>query len=296
MSKSTQQEPPTCTLTLPDNRQLGYASYGADNGRPVFYFHGLPGSRFECQLVDEPARAMGLAVVSLDRPGYGLTSPRSDRTLAGWTQDVVALADHLEIDTFGVIGVSGGAPCALACAHAMPRRVTGVALVAGLGPVYETPVRRDMNRLARASFYLAAKMPWLFTAAVGQPVVQLARRRPDLLIRLLASINGGPDKRILLDSAIFPAFAFGIQECFRQGVAGSLQDLRLFQQPWGFPLAAIAQLVHIWHGTHDRVVPLSHSRYYEAHLPRADLAIVAEEGHFSLPLNRMRDILETVTA
>ncbi len=296
MSTSTEQARRSYTLMLPDNRQLGYACYGADNGSPVLYFHGLPGSRFECQLVDAPARAMGITVVALDRPGYGLTSLRSDRTLGHWTQDVVALAGRLEIDSFGVVGVSGGAPCALACAHAMPRRVTRAALVAGLGPVYETPLRRDMSRLAQASFYLAAKAPSLFTAAVGQPIVQLSRRRPDLLIRLLASINGGPDKRILLDSEIFPAFTFSIQECFRQGVAGSLHDLRLFQQPWGFRLADIAQPVHIWHGTHDRIVPLSHSRYYQTQLAEADLVVVAEEGHFSLPLTRMRDILESVTA
>jgi pimeloyl-ACP methyl ester carboxylesterase len=239
---------------------------------------------------------MGIAVVALDRPGYGLTSLRSDPTLAGWTQDVVALADHLEIERFSVIGVSGGAPCALACAHALPRRVTGVALVAGLGPVYETPIRRDMNWLAQTSFYLAAKMPSLFTAAVGQPIVQLSRWRPDLLIRLLAGLNGGPDKRILLDPAVFPAFTISIQECFRQGVVGSLQDLRLFRQPWGFRLADVAQRVHVWHGTRDRVVPLSHSRYYQTQLPNADLAIVAEEGHFSLPLKRMHDILETAIA
>ena len=296
MSGSNYQAPPSCTLMLPDGRQLGYARYGADHGRPVFYLHGLPGSRYECQLVDTPARAMGISVVALDRPGYGLTDLRRDRSLTGWTQDVAALADRLEIDAFSVVGVSGGAPCALACAHEMPGRVTAVVLVAGLGPVYQTPVRRDMNRLAQTGFYLANKLPWLFKATIGQPLVQLSRLRPDLLIRLLAWLGPGPDRRILLDPVVFPAFTFSIQECFRQGLAGSLQDIRLFRQPWGLRLADIGQPVHVWHGSLDRVVPVSHSRYYQAHLPHADLAIVAEEGHFSLPLKHMRDILGTVIA
>ena len=296
MSTSTPQEPRTCTLMLPDSRQLGYARYGADHGRPVFYFHGLPGSRFECQLIDAPARAMGITVVALDRPGYGLTSLRSCPSLIGWTQDVTALADQLEIDTFSVVGVSGGAPCALACAHEMPQRVTAVGLVAGLGPIYETAVRRDMPGLAQTSFYLANKLPGLFKATVGRPLVRLSRWRPDLLVRLLAWLDGGPDKRVLLDQMVFPAFTFSIEECFRQGIAGSLQDLQLFRQPWGLRFADIGQPVHVWHGTRDRVVPVSHSRHYHTHLPHADLAIVAEEGHFSLPLNHMRDILEKVIA
>jgi pimeloyl-ACP methyl ester carboxylesterase len=165
-----------------------------------------------------------------------------------------------------------------------------------LGPVCETPVLRDMNRMARASFYLANRLPWLFKASVGQPLVQLSQRRPDLLIRLLAWLDGGPDQRILLDPAVFPAFTVSMQECFRQGLAGSLQDLRVFRQPWRLRLADIAQPVHVWHGTRDRVVPLSHSQHYHAHLPHADLAIVAGEGHFSLPLNHIHDILDKAVA
>ena len=33
------------TITLPDGRTLGYAEYGAPSGKPVFFFHGIPGSR-----------------------------------------------------------------------------------------------------------------------------------------------------------------------------------------------------------------------------------------------------------
>jgi len=35
------------TLTLKDGRQIGYVEYGNPNGKPVFYFHGLPGSRLD---------------------------------------------------------------------------------------------------------------------------------------------------------------------------------------------------------------------------------------------------------
>jgi len=139
-------------MTLADGRRLAYARYGLAGGRPLFYLHGLPGSRYECQLIDTPARNAGIAVIAPDRPGYGLTEPRQDRSLCAWTDDVASLADQLGIDRFSVVGVSGGGPCALACAHQMPERVTALGLVASLGPVYETSLRNAMGCSARLAF------------------------------------------------------------------------------------------------------------------------------------------------
>ncbi|MEM1242624.1 MAG: hypothetical protein AAGI45_22565, partial [Cyanobacteria bacterium P01_H01_bin.26] len=34
-------------FTLQDGRQLAYECVGEPNGRPVFFFHGSPGSRLE---------------------------------------------------------------------------------------------------------------------------------------------------------------------------------------------------------------------------------------------------------
>lgn len=287
--------PDTRTVLLPNSRRLGYACYGADNGKPLFYFHGLPGSRYECQLIAPAARALGVTVVAPDRPGYGLTPLHPDRSLKGWTQDVAYLADHLDIGSFGVIGVSGGAPCALACAHEMPSRVSAIGLVAGLGPMEVGSLRRAMRPGARLGFRCASQMPWLLNASVGPPVALLSRWRPDLLIRLLAALNARPDRAILLDPALFPAFTFGIRECFRQGLTGSIEDLRLFGRPWGFRLEDIRQPAWLWHGTLDYIVPLAHSEYMRSRLAQASIEIVPEEGHFSLPIRHVRHIIRTIT-
>lgn len=294
MMLTAHDKPKTQFLTLPDGRQLAYARYGVKSGYPLFYLHGLPGSRYECQLIDAPACEAGVSVIAPDRPGYGLTQPRHDSSLCAWTHDIAVLADGLGIDRFGVIGVSGGGPCALACAHEMPERVTVVSLVASLGPVYEALLRAAMKRPARLVFYLVNNMPALFRLIVGQPIIQLSRIRPELLIRLLAAANAGPDKRILLEPPILRAFMVSIQTCFQQGALGSMQDLRLFRQPWGFELEDIRSPVHLWHGDLDKIVPLSHSRYMHNRLPNSSFDIVPQEGHFSLPLKHMRDILETV--
>lgn len=291
MSQLPAQALPARTLTLPDGRRLGYARYGTDTGLPLVYLHGLPGSRLECQLIHPIALAAGINVIAPDRPGYGQTEPRRDASLLAWTTDVAALADALGIGPFAVIGVSGGAPCALACAHALPGRVQRVGLVAGLGPVHEPALRRDMRRSAQLVFHLANRLPRLFSAVVGTPVVELARRSPALLIRLIAVLNGSPDRETLLDPETLAAFTLSIRACFEQGSRGSLQDLQLFRRPWGFSLGEIRQPVQLWHGTRDRVVPLSHSRYLHAGLPRSELEVVPGAGHFSLPLGHMQAIL-----
>jgi pimeloyl-ACP methyl ester carboxylesterase len=87
---------------LADGRVLGYAEWGDPQGAPVFYFHGTPASRLDpvC-FPDAPAQA-GVRLISVDRPGMGLSSFQRGRQIADWPDDVAALADALGIDRFGV--------------------------------------------------------------------------------------------------------------------------------------------------------------------------------------------------
>lgn len=99
------------TIQLPDGRRLGYAEYGNPNGKHIMFFHGHPGSRLEAQYLDETAVRLGARIVALERPGFGLSDFKPRRTVLDWTQDVLALADQLNLARFAVMGVSGGGPC-----------------------------------------------------------------------------------------------------------------------------------------------------------------------------------------
>jgi pimeloyl-ACP methyl ester carboxylesterase len=63
------------SLYLRDGRRLGYAEYGDPQGLPVFFFHGTPGSRFECGHADiaDDFRRAGARLIAPDRPGIGLS-------------------------------------------------------------------------------------------------------------------------------------------------------------------------------------------------------------------------------
>src|SRR5947209_14262034 len=114
------------TVDLPDGRRLGYAEVGEPRGKPVLYFHGVPGSRldFTAARCDEALRAVAVRFIGADRPGFGLSDKKPGRGHADWPADVSALADSLELDRFAVLGYSRGGPYALACAALIPERLT----------------------------------------------------------------------------------------------------------------------------------------------------------------------------
>jgi hypothetical protein len=86
------------TIQLSDGRSLAYLDSGNPEGRPVFYFHGGPGSRLEGYLYNELNQQLGIRMIAIDRPGYGLSDFQEDRTYLDWPDDVSELANQLGID------------------------------------------------------------------------------------------------------------------------------------------------------------------------------------------------------
>ena len=123
-------------IILKDGRKLGYAEYGATEGRPILYFHGFPGSRLDLPLcvTNDIATDLNVRIIAIDRPGIGLSDFKRKRTFLDWPDDVVELADERSLDRFSVLGMSGGGPYAVVCAYMIPERLTSVGIVSGMGP------------------------------------------------------------------------------------------------------------------------------------------------------------------
>ena len=115
---------------------LAWNEYGDPLGKPVFYFHGWPNSRLQARLAHHLARERGLRLIAdWDRPGMGKSTFVAGRKLGAWPPLMTAFADHLGLEKFGQIGVSGGGPYVLACASAIAERLTGSAVLAGMVPL-----------------------------------------------------------------------------------------------------------------------------------------------------------------
>src|SRR5215475_7057598 len=124
-------------VQLSDGGVLAFQEYGDPTGTPVIFCHGWPSSRTMAQLTDEPARALGIRIISPDRPGISGSSLQPDRKLSDWPRVVERIVGHLGFCEFRILAISGGAPYAYATAIAMPEQVQGIAIVAGAPPMAE---------------------------------------------------------------------------------------------------------------------------------------------------------------
>lgn len=129
------------TLSLPDGRTLGYAEYGAPKGTPLLYFHGFPASRLEASGLHSMASRRNIRLLSIDRPGFGLSTHDPHRRITDWPADVQAFAAQVGVSRFAVLGFSGGGPYALACAKQLPgEKLSAVGVLAG-APVWDRGFR-----------------------------------------------------------------------------------------------------------------------------------------------------------
>ena len=103
-------------LRLPDGRDLSYCLYGREDGTPVLFFYGTPGTMFLAPDRLVPVDELGVRLLVVDRPGYGASTRLPGRCVAAAADDLAVLVDHLGWDRFAVWGASGGGPHALACA------------------------------------------------------------------------------------------------------------------------------------------------------------------------------------
>ena len=121
---------PAATLTLADGRQLCFDDVGDPDGAPLLYVHGTPDSRRARHPDDAVTAAAGVRLIAVDRPGAGGSSPHPDGTVGSFADDVAALAHHLGIQRWAVLGWSAGAVHALGVAARHPAHVTAVGIVA----------------------------------------------------------------------------------------------------------------------------------------------------------------------
>jgi len=282
------------TLTLEDGRTLGFAEVGDLSGTPVVYCHGFPASRLEILLIAGAAERRRVRMIAPDRPGYGLSDWKPERTIADWADDVVELADRLGIERFSVLGTSGGGPYALALAARLPDRVKTVGIVCGLGQLHGTEAMRAMRWPARFGFGAARKARWLLRLIYGNILGRLIYREPETALSLLTVGSPASDRKTLARPEVKSALCASVREALRSGMKGALQDMVLYAHDWGFDLARIRMPITFWHGEADVTVPLSHTLALAESFPQAKVCTFPDEGHFSLPIDHADEIIGTL--
>jgi pimeloyl-ACP methyl ester carboxylesterase len=273
-------------VRLPDGRRLGWAEWGPEDGRPVLLCSGGATSRWlglGASVVDQ----LGARLITVDRPGLGISDPAPRRTLEDWPRDVRNLAALRELSGLAVVGFSQGAPFALACAAA--GGVTGVAVVSGTDEL-ANPALRSL---------LAPEVRKLVETVAADPAGAEAFFRgfgsADAMWDLILAMSSDVDREVYTGPAFQRAFRRAMDEAFVQGPDGYARDSVLSMSPWPFDLSAITVPVDLWYGERDSST--GHSPDFGASLaqraPTAHRHVLADAGG-ALLWTHAEDILRSL--
>lgn len=290
MSKLNQQ------MRLADGRMLGYDEQGPSNGMPLFYFHGTPSSRVEFSLFgsEEMLQALNVRVIAPDRPGSGLSDFQPNRRFMDWTKDVAALADHLKIDRFAVLGYSGGGVYAVACALAIPERITKAGVVSGTAPFTHPGLTDTIPADNLRFFAFSYEKPWLSHLFLNMMGV-MSRLAPKQVIANALATLPEPDRKLVESEPEFQKGFLGmIQEAVRKGPRGGQHDTRLMVTDWDFRPQDIQIPVYWWHGEEDRNAPIAMARYMAETIPNAQAKFFVNESHLSLFKKNAEEIIRSL--
>lgn len=183
------------TMQLQDGRKLAWSEWGPEDGIPVLFCTGAGMSGWlGFGAGDLPS--LGLKLMSIDRPGLGLSDPHPHKTLVSWTDDIQQFIQTHELDSVLAVGFSQGAPFAFALA--------GWGLVQAIAIVSEQdelthPTVKSLLHPDVAGMVAAVQQD---PASFEQHFSQMAT--PDGLWQLIIGMSGERD-RTLYESEAFSA-------------------------------------------------------------------------------------------
>jgi pimeloyl-ACP methyl ester carboxylesterase len=278
-------------IRLPDGRRLGFAEYGSGEGKPVIYCHGWPSSRLEARAMGEVCREMKVRLIAPDRPGLGLSDFLPGRTIPSFCEDVLEVARQLDLQRFSVLGVSGGGPYAAACAARIPQRVSAALLVCSVAPSEAPEATKGMVAVNRLLLSMARHYPRLAQCVAGLCLRAIWRKGNQALPKQIENKLPPADRQALASQDLRDTLTSSSVEALRNGVRGAATDGLLYGRNWGFALKEIRVPVFLWHGERDIIVPPSMGHYLAGEIPGCQAQFLPEDGHFSLPFTRLREIL-----
>jgi pimeloyl-ACP methyl ester carboxylesterase len=282
------------TVELDDARSIGFAEYGEPAGDAIFWFHGTPGGRRQIPpRARELAGERGVRLIGVERPGTGHSTAHLHDSLAAAAGDVEQVADRLNIERFGVVGLSGGGPYVLACAHELPERVVAGAVLGGVAPACgdeaapggTVALAGRMRPLLEAFHQPLGHLFWATVFAL-RPIASQAF---DLFIGTMPE----GDQEVMSRPEMKQMFVDDMLRASRLGLHAPIYDMVLFARPWGFSLRDIRVPIRFWHGDSDHLVPLEHGEHQAELVPDSDLKVRPREGHMG-SLDAAEEILDTI--
>ncbi|MFF9105172.1 alpha/beta fold hydrolase [Streptomyces rubrogriseus] len=191
----------------------------------------------------EPIEALGIRLITVDRPGLGTSETAVGWSLADWADDVREFAEARGHSVLIVIGYSIGAPFALACA-AVPS-VTAASVVSGTDELAHPTLAAALEP------EVALLVERVAADASGTLSLIANSADADVLWDAVAGTGHGADRLAFADSAFDRNYRRALADGFSQGPGGYARETVLAMSRWPFDPAATSVPVDIWYGEQD---------------------------------------------
>ncbi len=231
------------------------------SGRPVLFIHGSgPGvSAWANWRLAMPVIAQSRRVIAPDMVGFGYTDRPAGvaYTMDTWVQQALDLLDALDLPQVDLVGNSFGGALSLALTIRAPERVRRLVLMGSVGVPF--PITPGLDAVWGYEPSFATMRGLLDVFAYDRKLVndELAQ------LRYEASIRPGFQEAF---SAMFPA----PRQRWVDAMASAEADIR--------------RLPHdtlVIHGREDKVIPLATSLTLSTLIPRAQLHVFGQCGHWT---------------
>jgi pimeloyl-ACP methyl ester carboxylesterase len=236
---------------------------------------------------DETYHRLGIRLITVDRPGHGLSSEHPGRTPIDFAEDLEELLDALDLEAVPALGFSAGGLYALTLAFRHPERVSTIGIVSGIGIIDRQGGKDGLTPTFKRLYHNSRHRPWLARTEMRLNMAAF-RHRPAYAFKQLS------DRKITATPAFERLFLEALLEGARQGVHGFVEDTAVNTGPWGFDPTDIDAPIRWWHGDKDRASPISHAHYVIERLPNARLETITGAGHFMIH-SRIEEILSALS-
>ena len=282
-------------VDLQSGRRLGFAEFGPAQGDPIIWFHGTPGARRQIPPAAHlAAEELDLRIISIERPGVGLSTSHQYGAIADIVPEVTEVVDALGIGQFGVVGLSGGGPYALAMGALLPERVYAVAVLGGVVPTVG-PEACQAGWLLNFARQVQFAMPAVVAiGGVGLwALLRITQPFGNTLYDRVTPLLGAGDQEVFASEGMREMFIGDLQHGSRRQFKAALHDATLFGRDWGFLMADVRVPVRWWHGDIDPIVPLSAAEQAYPHLSDVEFHVRPGESHLG-GFAAAHEVLETL--
>ena len=264
-------------LQLPDGRTLAWRWWGEPGMTPILRLQGTPGSRLYRHPDPAVQKDLGVRYLLADRPGYGGSTRLPGRGVSVIGDDLVALLDHHQLERVPVMGTSGGGPHALAVAARHPDRISAVSVIVGAAPLEPDEVSRLVG--VNAAGFAAAEQGW---ESLNKLLTEVRERLlGDEGMAGVLSDAPASDLAIMRDPTWQQISRANAAEALRQSAEGWTDESMAMHLNWDFDSELVQASVTWWAGDSDKNAPLSATQRAAARVPKVDLRVWHDEGHFA---------------